>query len=497
MGVFNIRKGRRADLNQASYQEDGLLICDNGEVFYDFDQNNRIPLNLNVNDIFDYDTFYNKQGLMIGNNTKGKQNFTFANKDYSYYYNDTIYHIEELEIPLSALTLHVPDPQIEGDTYYLEGTYQKGDAEHPIADDSLDYISTVTLFNNINAGDYFMISVNGELIHTYITALSGNTTDLTYCMQFNSVQPYSHSVDVQRSQYILGIQWTSTTTQVNLLDKINTDYASANYFDTSQTQRYDDHITQLVPNDGVTMSLKVYKGINSGRNSVVIGENNKNEFRNNITVGTGLKNVRTNSALFGQYNDFTSQNYLLSVGNGSSTNLRNAFGVNTSGQVNATRFSSNGADYAEYFEWKNIPDIKDIRGLFVTLDKNKIRLANKNDKYILGAISANPGVIGNNTVEEWQGKYETDIFGCKKLDAAGQEILVPEYDKNIKYKSREERAEWALVALMGQVIVVDDGSCVEGEFCTVGENGVATAATQDGYYVMERLDDNHIKICLK
>jgi hypothetical protein len=44
--------------------------------------------------------------------------------------------------------------------------------------------------------------------------------------------------------------------------------------------------------------------------------------------------------------------------------------------------------------------------------------------------------------------------------------------------------------------VVDDGTCQEGEFCFAGENGIATAAEQ-GYYVMERLDDNHIKVCFK
>ena len=82
------------------------------------------------------------------------------------------------------------------------------------------------------------------------------------------------------------------------------------------------------------------------------------------------------------------------------------------------------------------------------------------------------------------------------LDAEGNEILSSAYDKNQKYISREKRAEWAIVGLLGQIIMVDDGTCQEGEFCFAGENGIATAAEQ-GYYVMERLDDNHIKVCFK
>lgn len=82
-----------------------------------------------------------------------------------------------------------------------------------------------------------------------------------------------------------------------------------------------------------------------------------------------------------------------------------------------------GADYAEYFEWLdgNV-DNQDRIGLFVTLDGDKIKLANKDD-YILGVISANPSIVGNSAELDWHDKYKTDVYGRLIYDESHNPIF--------------------------------------------------------------------------
>ncbi len=205
------------------------------------------------------------------------------------------------------------------------------------------------------------------------------------------------------------------------------------------------------------------------------------------------------------------------IGNGTSdTERSNAFRIAYDGSVYGMRaYNSTGADYAEYMEWfDGNKESADRRGLFVTLDGDKICIANEGD-YILGVISANPSVIGNNFDDDWQGKYLTDVFGQtlteevevpEKTDENGKIIipahtvehfvLNPDYKYNEEYIPRAKRNEWDLVGMLGQIVVVDDGSCMENGFCKCGVKGVATKA-DIGYRVLKRLDDTHIKILFK
>ncbi len=53
---------------------------------------------------------------------------------------------------------------------------------------------------------------------------------------------------------------------------------------------------------------------------------------------------------------------------------------------------------------------------------------------------------------------------------------------------------------MGKLVVIDDGTCEVNGFCKVGNNGIATKAETYGfgtYKVMNRIDENTIKILLK
>lgn len=229
------------------------------------------------------------------------------------------------------------------------------------------------------------------------------------------------------------------------------------------------------------------------------------------------------------------------VGIGTDTNNRkNAFCVLRNGNVTAAgTYQTSGADYSELFEWidGNINN-EDRRGYFVTLDGDKIRIANSEDDYILGIVSATPSVLGDSYFgSNWHGKYLTDIFGtiitktihveekpiCIKeeyidkrvledgtvkeyIEPAQYEIIPahdetipvinPDYDPEREYIDRLNRQEWTPIGMMGKLVVIDDGTCKVNGYCKVSSNGIATNS-ENGYRVMSRLDDTHIRILFK
>ena len=208
----------------------------------------------------------------------------------------------------------------------------------------------------------------------------------------------------------------------------------------------------------------------------------------------------------------------------------NAFRVTYAGKAyGLASYSSSGADYAEYFEWKDgNPNNEDRRGKLVTLDGEKIRFATSEDDYILGIVSANPCIEGDVYSDDWQGKYLTDVFGQRLTQTvhiparyeerevvdhetgettteniliedehdAVQWVLNPDYDPEQEYVSREDRKEWTSIGLMGKLVVIDDGTCEVNGYCKAGVNGIATKA-DDGYRVMARIDDTHIRVLVR
>lgn len=228
--------------------------------------------------------------------------------------------------------------------------------------------------------------------------------------------------------------------------------------------------------------------------------------------------ARTTPTLDGQ--DESNEDGIFIVGNGIDSDdesRSNAFRVSSGGRCFCDRFlTTSAADFAELFEWSdgNTED-EDRRGLFVALDGEQIKLANSDDDYI-GIISGTPAFVGNAASEEWHDKYVTDVFGARltqkveipdKVDEETGEVLVPahtvtryiinpDYDTSKPYIMRENRQEWGAVGLCGQVVAVDDGTCFVGGYCKPSYDGIATAA-DNGYRVMKRIDDTHIKVLVK
>lgn len=162
----------------------------------------------------------------------------------------------------------------------------------------------------------------------------------------------------------------------------------------------------------------------------------------------------------------------------------------------AGNYNTMGADYAEYFEWADgNPENEDRRGMLVALDGDKIVPADGYD--ILGAVSTNPSVIGNSAALHWQDKYKRDVFGCTVRGENGEPVLNPEYDPEKKYIPREQRPEWAAVGLVGRLIVIDDGSCKTGGYCTAKNGTAAYSKSATRARVLKRIDDTHVEVFIR
>jgi hypothetical protein len=158
-------------------------------------------------------------------------------------------------------------------------------------------------------------------------------------------------------------------------------------------------------------------------------------------------------------------------------------------------WNGGGADYAEYFEWSDgNPDDEDRVGMTVKLNGDKIELVSETDdtNSIIGAISGNPGFVGDNAGLKWTGKYLRDDFGRKLMEdyevyawkdekgddqihdikqpipedlnipedrivkTARRRVLNPIFDPDVAYVPREERKEWSTVGLVGKLRIRTD-----------------------------------------
>ena len=171
-------------------------------------------------------------------------------------------------------------------------------------------------------------------------------------------------------------------------------------------------------------------------------------------------------------------------------------------------FNNSGADYAEYFESHTGSAIP--RGTSVVLENNKVRAATSEDDVadIIGVVrpkefGKNSMVVGNTAWNMWSQKYLTDDFNCYVMedysvvswyeyrdenddegtlvtyesDKIPSDVTVPDdaetnthdengvkfqrralnpdFDASLTYEPREERDEWVIVGLIGQVQILD------------------------------------------
>ena len=66
----------------------------------------------------------------------------------------------------------------------------------------------------------------------------------------------------------------------------------------------------------------------------------------------------------------------------------------------------------------------------------------------IGVISAAPAILGDADMgDTWHGKYIRDCFGRPTPE------ISPEFDPNRAYTPRSQRPEWAMVGLLGKLIL--------------------------------------------
>ena len=252
-----------------------------------------------------------------------------------------------------------------------------------------------------------------------------------------------------------------------------------------------------------------YRTIASSDQAHAGGEDTEASGTNSFAHGLGLIASAMRQFVIGEYNEERSSSSMFIVGDGTSTTRENIFRI-TSTRVYGPTYSSSGADYAEYFEWfdGNLQN-EDRIGRFVTLYEDKIKLASKENDFILGIVSGNPSIIGDAYDDKWWNKYEMDIYGrpimieekIENKDGTTEVRLIKKLNSNfnpeLKYTPRSERSEWDVVGMLGKLVLIDDGTCKVNEYCKPSINGVGTySKEQTKYRVLKRLDKNHVQILI-
>ena len=238
------------------------------------------------------------------------------------------------------------------------------------------------------------------------------------------------------------------------------------------------------------------------KNSLVGGTSCSSTHSNSLVYGNGLQSDNNNATILGNYNKTLGwSNLLLSVGNGTSSARTNVFviqggneqaiHINGSCKQSATWI----ADFGEYFEWNDgNPNNEDRIGYLVQLNDGKIELAESIDNAI-GVISATCAFIGAACSLEWHDRFLRDNWGRLITDENGNMVENPEYNPDLEYVPRENRKEWDVVGLVGQVLTRQDGTLKVNGYAGC-KDGIATASDH-GYRVLKIVNDNIALVLVK
>ncbi|MGG3432560.1 peptidase G2 autoproteolytic cleavage domain-containing protein, partial [Bacillus subtilis] len=147
--------------------------------------------------------------------------------------------------------------------------------------------------------------------------------------------------------------------------------------------------------------------------------------------------------------------------------------------------------FAEYFETTDGQKIE--ASYLVALEGEKIRKADVGDK-ILGVVSKTAGLVLGGAAFDWKDRYLRDEFGgiIYREVYDGERVITvpaenPDYDPSEEYKPREERDEWHVIGLIGQVFVRIDSTVRVGDSVSA-MNGIATKAESNGYGTVMKIE---------
>jgi hypothetical protein len=139
--------------------------------------------------------------------------------------------------------------------------------------------------------------------------------------------------------------------------------------------------------------------------------------------------------------------------------------LRSSGDIQARSGSIAGFDYAEFFE--SVSGLSLTIGKTVVLQDGKVRYYNAEidtPDLIVGVIRSKAagnscGIVGNAAGLYWAGKYLQDEYDDIIIDETGNFTDNPAFDPAEVYIPRENRPEWNLIGLLGQ-LTVNNGETV-------------------------------------
>ncbi|WEN70359.1 peptidase G2 autoproteolytic cleavage domain-containing protein [Staphylococcus sp. NRL 16/872] len=171
-------------------------------------------------------------------------------------------------------------------------------------------------------------------------------------------------------------------------------------------------------------------------------------------------------------------------GKPSTSNIKIDFNVLKGDLTLDGKLKQNNADIAEYFESQSGQAI-DL-GTIVTLDGDKIRKAQPSDRPI-GVISGTAALIANDKTYQHKDRYLKNEYGVTITNRVQKEFIDddgnshfewrdipvenPDYDEKLDYVSREDRPEWNVVGLLGQIYTNVEQYVAPGDYIS-GRAGI-------------------------
>lgn len=389
-------------------------------------------------------------------------------------------------------TVLTSNSHIEGQNNYIEGfIFSNGDGEPTLSDNN-----HIAGYNN-KVYDLKNSHIEGKNNKIY----GGTVGDIMSSSEIH-VEGSDHSIYFMYGEENIHIEGQAHS--------INTEYLSNSHMEGKENTIGSDTAYRLE-----SVHVEGYHTKAFGNYSHVNGNNTIAQYRSSTVIGEYNKPyiLVDDDTSIDRFSDIAGD--LFVVGNGQSdTSRSNAFRIHNTNGVFGGTYNSTGADYAEYFEWADgNPNKEDRIGLLVTLDGEKIKLANDGDE-ILGVISGNGSVIGDSYDDTWQGMYLRDVYGRYIIEEVELERTLsngetetytqkqlkvnPDYNPEEKYIPRSQRPEWDAVGLLGKLYVYDDGTAIVNGYVKVDENGMATYSSEKtNMRVLSRINKNVIRVFLK
>lgn len=419
----------------------------------------------------------------------------------------------------------------------LTGTYLKANEEcvYHFGNGNKDYnITNCQRFIGLGKNNYLFGNASAGM---YGAVVIGNNNTTRYSGGDIQLFGYGNETNMQKMT-LIGHE-NGTTAATNSLQSGTYNYAIGyqNKYENLTSSVYPQYTVMLGNNNTISNMAPSGAVLIGSRNSIRSSASPNIASQAMYFFGRGLSNVVSSASTqdnytitcaVGKYNACTTLEdlpFVVGMGDAdSAASRRNGLSISSTGTLNVNgSVNTNGADYAEYFEWADgNPEAEDRVGYAVTLEGKKIRIANADDD-VIGFISGTAAAVGEDAPWNWHGRDVRDEFGRVQYEEKEFTEEVPDFDEegneigtktisivktvpvqNSKWNPEEQyiprkfRSEWDTVGLLGKLYVRDDGSCEVGGYAVVVDGGIVAAApARTNMRVLERVTENVVRVLFK